>query len=227
MDADVAVLNQKIDYLTEIVEAQRRRQLELEELQRDMIPIANHMIKLSIDELAEIGNDFQMEDLLFLLKRVLRNTHLIIELMDRVESMYGLAQEIELMGKPMFNQAVEKLDEMERKGYFDFARESWYIVERVVDEFDQEDVRALGDNIVTILTTIRNMTQPEILDFANNAIGAISKESVEVPENVSTLDLIRQLSDPQVRRGMVRLLGMVKVIGDQPQTDKRENEPVN
>ena len=216
MDADLAVLNQKIDYLTEIVESQRKRQQELEELQRDMMPIANHMIKLSIDELAEIGNEFEFEDLLFLMKRVLRNTHLLIELMDRVESMYGLAQEVELMGKPMFNQAVEKLDQMERHGYFDFAREGWNIMDRIVDEFDEEDVRALGDNIVTILKTVRSMTQPEILALANNAITAISEEPIDTPDKVSTLDLLKELSDPQVRRGMVRLLGMVKAMADRP-----------
>ena len=224
MEAELAVLTQKIDYLTEIVEAQRKRQLELEELQRDMIPIANHMIKLTIDELAEVGNDFQLEDLLFLMKRVLRNTHLIIELMDRVESMYGLTQEIELMGKPMFNQIVEKMDEMERAGYFDFAREGWYIVERIVDEFDEEDVRALGDNIVTILHTIRNMTQPEILAFANNTIEAIAEEPVEVPEKVSTFDLLREMSDPQTRRGIVRMLGMVKILGEQTSVEQPDNE---
>ncbi len=30
------------------------------------------MIKLTIDELAEVGNEFQLEDLLYLVKRVLR-----------------------------------------------------------------------------------------------------------------------------------------------------------
>jgi uncharacterized protein YjgD (DUF1641 family) len=222
METDMVLLNQKIDYLTEIVEAQHKRQLGLEELQRDMVPIVNHMIKLSIDELAEIGNEFQFEDLLFLLKRLLRNTPLLIDLMDRLESLQGLLQEYELMGKPMFNQIVEKMDEMERAGYFDFAREGWRIAERVVDEFSEEDVRALGDNIVTILTTIRSMTQPEIMALANNAIGAISEDPDDTPENVSTWALLKEMSDPQVRRGMMRLLGMVKILAEQPQSNQEE-----
>ena len=44
----------------------------------DAIPVVNHMVKLSIDELAEIGTDFQLEDLTFLLKRVLRDTRLLV-----------------------------------------------------------------------------------------------------------------------------------------------------
>jgi uncharacterized protein YjgD (DUF1641 family) len=71
------------------------------------------------------------------------------------------------------------------------------------------------------------MTQPEIMALANNAIGAISESPVDTPEKVSTLDLLRELSDPQVRRGMVRLLGMVKVLADQPDADKIELEQMN
>ncbi|MEA3441443.1 MAG: DUF1641 domain-containing protein [Chloroflexota bacterium] len=227
MEADLVILNKKIDYLTEIMETQRRRQLELEELQRDMIPIANHMIKLSIEELAEIGTEFQLEDLLFLLKRMLRNTELVLSLMDRIESLYGLSEELNLLGKPMFNQMVERLDQMERDGYFDFARAGWDVTQRIVDEFSEEDVHALGDNIVTIMHTIRKMTQPEIMAIADNAIDAISGESQDVPDSVSTWALLRELSDPQVRRGLMRMLGMVKVLADQPHTDRDDTGQIN
>lgn len=225
METDIAVLNEKIDQLTAQVnvltgylEAQNRRHQELEELKQDMLPIANHMIKLSIDELAEIGNEFELEDLLFLGKRVLRDTHLFIQLLDRMEGAMGMADEVSLLGRQVFNTTVETLDEMERKGYFAFARGAYYIAERVVSEFGEEDVIALGDNIVTILTTVRNMTQPEVLAFANNAIGAIQDEPIS--ENMSTWALLRELSDPKVRKGMARMLNMVKVIADQPTAEK-------
>ena len=224
METDLVILNQKIDYLTEMMEAQRKRQLELEELQRDMVPIVNSMIKLSIDELAEIGNDFQVEDLLFLFKRLLRDTNILIDMIDRLEAVHGLAQEVELMGKPMFNQVVEWLDKMERDGYFDFARGGWKIMERIVSEFDEEDIDALGDNVVTILSTVRNMTQPEILAIANNAVGAISEEPADIPQKVSTWMLLKEMSNPEVRRGLLRMLEIVKVLGEQPASNQDQNQ---
>jgi uncharacterized protein YjgD (DUF1641 family) len=93
--------------------------------------------------------------------------------------------------------------------------EGWNIVERIVTEFSEEDVKALGDNIVTILGTVRTMTQPEILNLANNAIGAIEATPVE-DEDISALGLLRELSDPQVRRGMARMLNIVKALADEP-----------
>ena len=55
MDKDLELLHQKLDYLTEQLEAQRQQQEGMNELMHDAVPVVNHMIKLSIDELAEIG----------------------------------------------------------------------------------------------------------------------------------------------------------------------------
>ncbi|MEW6718120.1 MAG: DUF1641 domain-containing protein [Chloroflexota bacterium] len=188
MDKDLALIHEKIDYLTTQVEAQHRRQEEMEELMQDAIPIVNHMIKLSIDELAEIGSDFQLEDLFFLLKRVLRDTHMLIGLLDQLESLSELSGELNLMGKRIFHQAVEKLDHMERAGYFDFARSGVYVADRMVEEFDPQAVRNIGENLIAALKT-------------------------EPPEKVSLADLLRAMSDPQVRRGLMRGLTLLKVMG--------------
>ncbi|MCK4976736.1 MAG: DUF1641 domain-containing protein [Anaerolineales bacterium] len=210
---------EKLDYITRAYDEQRQRQEEFNELKNDLIPVANHMLKLSIDELAEIGTDFQAEDLLFLLKRLLRDTHLLVGLLNSLESTMELVDETSRIGQQVFNQAVMSLDRLEREGYFTFAQSGWRIVERIVNEFSEEDIDALGDNVVTILTTVRNLTQPEIMNLTNNAIQAIQDEPVS-DGDISVWALVRDLNDPQVRKGMARLLNMLKVIADQPDINK-------
>ncbi len=243
MESELAQLNRKIDELTAIVTAQQQRLMELEgngngqlhekidflvvkmedywrrqegfeELKNDLIPVANHMIKLSIDELAEIGSEFQLEDLLFLMKRLLRDTHLLVDLVTRVESMADLFDEIVPIGNQAFNQTVELLDHMERQGYFSFARASWNVVEHIMSEFSEEDVNALGDNIVLILNTIKEMTQPEIMNFVRNTLMVAEKE-VEKPVDTSYLGLLRQMQDPSVRRGLALTMRVLHVVGSQ------------
>jgi uncharacterized protein YjgD (DUF1641 family) len=211
---ELEAIHQKLDYLTAQFEIIAKRQQEADELKRDMLPIANQMVKLTINELEEIGTEFQVEDLLFLLKRLLRNTRSLVRLMDYLEAGIGLSDEIELLGKQVFANIVDTLDHLERKGYFSFMQEGWAIMDKIISEFTQDDVKALGDNIVTILTTVKNMTQPDILALANNAVSALQVE--EEMEEVSTLQLIKELSDPRVRRGMARLLNLVKAMADEP-----------
>lgn len=217
MDKDLVLLHEKIDFLTEQMTIQRQRQDELDELKQDLIPIANHLMKLSIDELAEIGRDFQLEDLFFLLKRLLRNTHVFLDLMDRMESLIGLADEANVIGQEVFNQTVETLDRMERQGYFSFLEATWRIFERVVEDFGEEELDTLGDNIIAILSTIQTMTQPEILGLANNAVTALSVQPAQ-EKPPSAWGLLQALSDPKMRLGMVRMLNMVRAMADQPET---------
>jgi uncharacterized protein YjgD (DUF1641 family) len=247
VDTEVALLNQKIDLLTEQLaaqrqqidrleanthstsdicqkmdaildqlEAQRQRSLALEELKNDLIPIGNQMVKLTIDELAEIGSDFQLEDLLFLVKRLLRDTKLLSDLLDKMESTVELVGDVQTIGNQAFNQSVLILDRLEREGYFTFARSSWRILEKIVAEFDEEDVNALGDNIVLILNTIKSMTQPEIMNFVHNTLLVAEKE-VEKPVDISYSGLIRQMRDPSVRRGLALTMRVLQVVGTQPE----------
>lgn len=212
--ADLALLNAKIDRLTFMMETQQRRAQMMDELRDDMVPIVNHMIKISIDELAEIGAEFQLEDLLFLIKRLLRDTHMLIDTLNSLEALHGLKDEVQLLGQQVFNQTVENLEKMEQAGYFSFARGGMYIAERVVEEFDEQDVRALGDNIVLILNTIKDMTQPEIMHFIRNTLLLAEKE-IEKPVDTSVSSLLGQMRDPEVRRGLALTMRVLKAIGSQ------------
>jgi uncharacterized protein YjgD (DUF1641 family) len=123
MEQELTTLHQKVDALTEQItilteqaENQGRRAQEFDELKADLIPIGNQLVTLTIQELEEIGTDFELEDLLYLLKRALRNTKLILAMMDRFEALMGIADEIELLGEQVFSTLVEELDRLERSG---------------------------------------------------------------------------------------------------------------
>jgi uncharacterized protein YjgD (DUF1641 family) len=203
MDKDLALLHEKVDSLMDYMEDQKRRQQEFDELKNDMIPIANHMIKLTIDELAEIGTEFRSEDLFFLLKRLLRNTHLLIKMTDQLESVMGFADEASILGKQVFNQTVAQLDEMERKGYFRFGSEGLKILDKVVTEFGHEGLQEIGENVVPVLQLVQNAT-------------STLAEPTNGEKAPSMLSLMRQMSDPQVRRGLAKTLEILKSLAPEP-----------
>lgn len=210
-----ALLLEKLDYLVQQTQAQQRSREEMDELKRDLLPIGNQMIKLTIDELAEVGSEFQAEDLLYLVKRLLRDTQLLSQMLDQFEAAAGLLDETSRLGKQVFNQSVTALDQMERQGYFTFARGSWRVFERVVSSFSEEDLNALGDHIGMVLEIVKCLTQPEFLALADNALSTLQAEPAG-DGNVSMWALMRELSNPQVRKGLARMLNVVKVMADKP-----------
>ncbi len=212
MSAELTELNAKLDYLIEQMDAQRQRQAMLEELWRDMQPIIRDASDIAVQELAEVDGAFRMEDLVALMKAFLRNTRTFITLVEQLEALVDFMPDVNRIMTPAVDQLVEQLALLEEKGFFKFANGLLYVVDQVLSAFDEEDVRALGDNVVTILTTVRNMTQPEVMTLANRAI-----ESVEAPveEDVSVWRLMREMRDPATRKGMARLLHMLKALGEQ------------
>jgi len=193
MTQDLTQINEKLDTLIVFMEQQQTRNRAMEELRNDMVPIANQLIKLTIDELAEIGTEFRAEDLLFLLKRLLRNTRLLINLVDQLEAVMGFADEAGMLGKQVFNSMVEKLDELEHKGYFQAAGEGMQVLDRVVEELKPGDVQALGD---TMLQSLKSFQEP-------------------APEKApSMLALIGEMNDPQVRIGLSRMLNVMKSLAN-------------
>ncbi len=189
MTQDLDQMNQKLDTLLVYMEEQQNRHRAMDELRNDMIPIANQVVKLTIDELAEIGTEFKAEDLLFLLKRLLRNTRLLIKLVDQLEAVMGLADDAGTLGKQVFNTLVEKLDELEHKGYFQLAGEGMQVLDRFVEELNPEDVQLMGDALLGSLKTLRE-PGPE-----------------KAP---SLMALMGQMNDPEVRIGLSRMLNVMK-----------------
>ncbi len=216
-------LNQKIDslttqlsVLTEFVEDQRRRQRELDDLKADLTPIAMEAYQVAVEQFSELEPYVQLEDLLYLVKRVARNTRNIEMVLDQVESLSDLVKDASPIVNDAVLMAVEQMDAMERRGYFRLAKEGQVVLDNIVDAFGPEDVRQLGNNVVTILTTVKQMTQPEIMGMMQNLAGSMRSAEAQ-PQEVSTSmwSLLKQFRDPQTRRGLAITLGMLRAVGSE------------
>ena len=216
-------LNQKVDalttqlsVLTEYVEDQRRRQRELDDLKADLTPIAMEAYQVAVEQFSELEPYVQLEDLLYLVKRVARNTRNIEMVLDQVESLSDLVKDASPIVNDAVLMAVEQMDAMERRGYFRLAKEGQVVLDNIVDAFGPEDVRQLGNNVVTILTTVKQMTQPEIMGMMQNLAGSM-RTAESQPQEVSTSmwSLLKQFRDPQTRRGLAITLGMLRAVGSE------------
>ncbi len=192
MDKDLTLMYEKVDQmaaqlavLANQAETQQKRNQEFDELKADLIPIGNQLIGLTITELEEIGAEFELEDLLYLLKRVLRNTQLILTMMDRFEAIMGIVDEVELLGKQVFSSAVEALDRLEQGGVFSQSGE-------LLQTFAQEGT----------LSELNGMLK---------AFHATPADSARTPSLVS---LIREANQPETKRGLSRMLKVIQALGE-------------
>ena len=196
------LLMDRLNRIESYLAAQQKQAQELEELKRDLIPIGNHMIKVTIDELAEIGSEFRVEDLFFLVKRLLRDTHLLLKALDQLELLMGLSEEINRLMKPIFNTTVEELDKLEREGFFNLAKAGFLAIRRIANQFAPDDVDIFATEISGVLAALR---QPPA-------------------ETPSLLSIMREMNDPQVRIGLARTINMLKALGNLPGNQNHLNQ---
>lgn len=217
-------LNQKIDllaaqvlFLTEQAQIAEHARQERAELLRDLTPIANDAMRLATEQLQEIQDYVDLKDLLRLVKKLARAAPIIESILDQLDGLKDLLEVVMPIGKEVFNTAESVMNTADRKGYFTFANGGAKIVDNIITSFTEDDVRQLGDNIVLILRTVKEMTQPEIMTFLRNTVNSVGEEA-EMPVSISYRSLLGQMRDPHVRRGLALTMRMLRTVGLQAES---------
>jgi len=212
LDRKVDAVAEQLAFLTEEARQQQRRRRERDELIGDLTPVASDIFRLSVEQLNEVESYVHLEDVLHLLKRMMRNTRNLVQMLDQLESVTALWKDATPLTQDAFLTLLKNLDQMERKGYFMFLRGGMSILDQIVTSFNQDDIQQLGENVVLILQTVKEMTQPEVMRMMQSTASVIREEDSN--GSVSMLAILRQLNDPAVRKGLAKTLTVLKAVSE-------------
>lgn len=211
-------INRKLDVILQEIELQQRHRREIEDLKDDLMRVGKDVYQTAVVELEDVHDHLKTGDILHMGKKLLRNVTTLTAMFEQLESMRDFLQDAAPLARESFIDFMNTLDEFDRKGYFDFMKELGKVADRVVTSFSPEDVKNLGDNIVTILNTVKNMTQPDMLHAVNNALNVYKKLDTEVEGDFSLLALLKEMNTPEARRGMAFAIRFLKSIASQNRT---------
>jgi len=230
MDQATQDLNHKIDLLTEQVAylAEQARAAEqarqsVAELVEIGVPIARDVMRIASDEMEDVQEYLELADLVRLLKKLIRLAPLMEPLLDQASGAADLLQIGGTVLREGMDKATSLMDDMDRKGYFSLAEGGVRMVDNIATSFTRQDVDKLADNVVLILNTVKDMTQPEIMNFVRGTLLVAEKE-VEKPVDISYPALLRQMQDPAVRRGLALTMRVLKVVGQQAEPNGNGNK---
>jgi len=217
LELQLQSIDKKLDLISEELAVVRRQREELNELKQDLTIIVKDVFNTAIVELEDIAPFVQTGDFLHLLKKILQNTRNITNVMTQFESALDFFEDAKPISKDLFSATLEKLDEFDQKGYFQFIKELINVADRVVEHFSEEDVKLLGNNVITILETVKSLTQPEMLTAINNAISIYQNlDPSEAPE-YSVWKVMRELRTPEMKRGIGFIITFLKKITEEQQ----------
>jgi len=206
-------LSAQMDFIVEELQRQRETRERIAELTETLTPVTKQAMQMASDQLEEL--DLSSEELISLLRTLARSLPQLEALLAQVGPLSDLAAQVTELSGPGLAKLTEVLTVADEKGYFAFARQGGMIADRVVTEFTEDDVKALGENVVTILNAVKEMTQPEVMGLVQRTAVSVSDVEDTHMEPPSLFALLKSMRDPQTRRGLAKVMAMLHTVGEE------------
>jgi len=132
-------------------------------------------------------------------------------LVERQRKTEELFAEMTPILREVMATATTKLDDLEKRGWFDVGREAAAVGARILDHYGADDVRALGDAAIVILDTVRALTQPSVLGVVREATEAL--EHADGAKPIGLVGAMRASRKPDVQKGLAVLMNVVGAVG--------------
>lgn len=203
-------LNTKLDIILDHVNRQRLKSESVDDLVSDFSIIGKDMYDSAVAELEDRSIEIDPDDVKMIALKLMRNIRNINGVLDTFESASDFLKDASPIMNEMIIDTIKKLNEFDQKGYFEFISEAGAIVDNVVTHFSRDDIRLLADNVVTILETVKNLTQPEVLSSIDNAVKIYSSLEMESVPSYSIWQLMREMNKPEMKKGLGFMVTFLK-----------------
>ena len=182
----------------------------LQELREDLSPRVNEAVKALITELAEIEADFELEDLLALLKNLVRNTRNITWSVNQLKSLIDLLRTVEPLLKATVPQAISFLDGFEEKGVLRLIASALGAMQKIAETYAPEDIEQIVAGVVQLVGVAKKLATPQPLELLSRLAEVPGRVDLSQAREVGPFGILFALRDSQVRQGMGVLLEMTK-----------------
>jgi uncharacterized protein YjgD (DUF1641 family) len=202
-------LDRMEEQLGVLVKSQRRA----DELKQDLTPLMGSAFRHLMEEMGEVEFGFQLEDLYALVKQSLRSIRSLTYALKQLQNLIDLWQTVEPLLKSTVPNLIDYLDGLEQQGVFRTYTAMLEIRAKVAAQYGPEEITAMGDGFVILLSILKQLSHPEIVRF----IGRLMEIPLEIkPEEckpTGPLGMVAGLADPEAKRGLGVMLELLKGLG--------------
>jgi len=202
IQSQIDALDKKLDLILGYVNQQRLSSTVVNDLVSDLSIIGKDVYDTTVEELDKRQVEINPSELTDLVITMLKNIGNFKTVMNLFEMVFDLSKEI----TPIANEAIidftKQLNVYDQKGYFAFFKEIGPIFDNIVTGFTPEDLRQLANSIVSILSIIKEMTQPEVLSTMENAVKAFNSMETESVPSYSIWRVMREMNSPEMKKAL-------------------------
>lgn len=180
------------------------------ELRDELAPRVNEAVQALIVQLADVESDFQLEDLIFLVKKLMRNTRNLNFTLDQLKNLIDFVLTAEPLMKNTVPQLIFYLDTLERQGVFRLLNAGMDVVGRIGSRYTDQEVQQMSDGFVRMVDIAQKLTTPGALDLLNRLADLPEKVDVDSAKPAGLGEMLGILRDPDFRQGLGILLELTR-----------------
>jgi hypothetical protein len=203
----------KLDKMEEQLGTLARSQRSMEELKEDLAPLVGGTFRLLMQELGEVEFGFQLEDLFALLKQSLRSIRSLTYALEQLKNLIDLWQTLEPLLKSSVPNLIDYFDRLEQRGVFRTYAAMLEVRAKVATHYQPEEIAAMGDGFVALLSLLQVLSHPEIIRFIKRLRDISLDTNLQEVKPVGPLGLVAGLASQDGRQGMGVMLELIQGLG--------------
>lgn len=180
------------------------------ELREELAPRVNEAVHALIRELADVEADFQLEDLLYFIKKVLRNLKNLNFTLDQLKNLIDFAVNVEPLLKSTVPQVIFYLDDLERSGVFRMINTAIEVMKKIGANYSQEDLAQVGAGMVRMAEVLKKLAEPQSVAFLERAAGLPGRIDLAAVKPTGPIGLLLALGGKDAREGLGVLVELTK-----------------
>jgi uncharacterized protein YjgD (DUF1641 family) len=213
LQAQLDELSLKMDRVLEYVQVQNQKREEIDDFIEDAGIVVKDVVKQTSVMLDKAQVELDHCGLSCLLIKVLQNMDTFHEMFDMMESAKDFMKDVTPILHQVGLDAVNKMNELDSKGYFEYLRELANFVDQWIQVFTKEDLARLRNNLENIAGIVRNLSDPELMKGLNNLTRAIAEvKPDEKLDDKSLFRLLKDFNSPEVRRSLSYSIRLLKAV---------------
>lgn len=206
------VIMEQLDHLGQEIATLTDSARALRELRDDLSPRVNETVKVLIEQLAEIEADVQFEDLVALLKNLMRNVRNLGWSVDQLKNLIDFLRTVEPLLKSAVPQAIIYLDKLERQGVFRVVASMMKVLEKIAETYTLEDIEQIENGLVPLVGVAKKLTTPEALNLLDKAADVPARVDLSQAKAVGPFGMLFALGNSEVKQGMGVVLELTKAL---------------
>jgi uncharacterized protein YjgD (DUF1641 family) len=201
---------QRLDHLERQIQPVAAFAKAAGELREELAPRVNEGVQALITELADVEADFRVEDLVYLVKKLMRNLKNLNFALDQFKNLVDFALTAEPLLKSSVPQLISYLDQLEQNGVFRLMTVATEVLKKIGSTYSVEELRQIGDGMVHLTGILKKLTAPAALDLLDRVAELPAGVDVSRARPVGLFGMLGAMGDKEIQEGLGVLMELTK-----------------